>query len=89
MIRAGFGIGVCQVPVAARDPDLVRVLADAFGLNLPTWVVMHEDLRSSPRCRTVFDALVEGLAAHAKAGVPAAHRQPSRMAGGGRDHPRG
>ena len=64
MIRAGFGIGVCQVPVAARDPGLVRVLADSFTLPLPTWVVMHEDLRSSPRCRTVFDALVEGMAAH-------------------------
>lgn len=71
MIRAGFGIGVCQVPVAARDPDLVRVLADAFALTLPTWVAMHEDLRSSPRCRVVFDALVEGMAAHVDAQVQA------------------
>lgn len=76
MLRAGFGIGVCQVPVAARDPDLVRVLADAFVLNLPTWVVMHEDLRSSPRCHTVFNALVDGLAAHSKAGASSAHREP-------------
>lgn len=60
-IRAGFGIGVCQVAVATRDPDLVHVLADAFTFDLETWVVMHEDLRGNHRCRAVFDALVEGL----------------------------
>ncbi len=59
-LRAGFGIGVCQVGLAA---GLVRVLPDAFAVALPVWVVMHEDLRASPRCRAVFDALVAGLAA--------------------------
>ncbi len=61
-IRAGFGIGMCQVPVARRDPDLVRVLANAISINLSLWVVMHEDLKTSARCRAVFDALVSGLA---------------------------
>lgn len=60
-IRAGFGIGICQVPIAAVDPDLVRVLADAFSVDLETWVVMHEDLRGSARCRVVFDMLAEEL----------------------------
>jgi len=62
LIRAGAGIGVCQAPLAARAPALVRVLPDAFTLPLETWVTMHEDLRASPRCRVVFDALVAGLA---------------------------
>jgi DNA-binding transcriptional LysR family regulator len=61
-IRAGFGIGICQVPIAKRHPQLVRVLPDAFAIDLPVWIVMHEDLRSSPRCRTVFDALVSEFA---------------------------
>ena len=60
-IRAGFGIGICQVPIAASESDLVRVLPGAFTVNLETWIAMHEDLRSSARCRAVFDALVEGL----------------------------
>lgn len=60
-IRAGFGIGICQVPIAAADPELVRVLADAFHIDLEVWVAMHEDLRSSARCRAVFDALVSEL----------------------------
>ena len=60
-VRAGFGIGVCQVPVARRDPALVRVLADAVSVDLGVWIVMHENLKTSVRCRAVFDALVGGL----------------------------
>lgn len=60
-IRAGFGIGICQAPVARRDPDLVRVLADAANVDLGLWIVMHEDLKITSRCRAVLDALVEGL----------------------------
>ncbi|RVJ67279.1 LysR family transcriptional regulator [Sinorhizobium meliloti] len=60
-IRAGFGIGVCQVPIAAADPDLVHVLPQSFGVDLETWVVMHEDLSSNARCRVVFDALAQEL----------------------------
>jgi DNA-binding transcriptional LysR family regulator len=64
LIRAGAGIGVCQVPLAARAPALVRVLPDAFTFRLDTWVTMHEDLRASPRCRVAFDALAAGLATY-------------------------
>lgn len=64
LIRAGAGIGLCQVALARRDPSLQRVLPDALTIPLETWITMHEDLRHSPRCRVVFDALVEGLAQH-------------------------
>ena len=64
LIRAGAGIGFCQVPLARRAPALQRVLAGAFTLQLDTWVAMHEDLRNSPRCRAAFDALAEGLSAY-------------------------
>ncbi|RKP54696.1 LysR family transcriptional regulator [Pararobbsia silviterrae] len=60
-IRAGFGIGICQVRLAERDPALVRLLPEAFDLGLDTWIAMHEDLRDSPRCRATLSALVEGL----------------------------
>lgn len=62
-IRAGFGIGVCQVGIGERDPTLVRVLADEVDIALDIWIVMHEDLRDNLRCRTVFDALAAGLRA--------------------------
>ncbi|KQU76937.1 MULTISPECIES: LysR family transcriptional regulator [unclassified Rhizobacter] len=61
LIRAGAGIGMCQVPLARRDANLVRLLPKLIALPLGTWVTMHEDLRSSPRCRVAFDALVAGL----------------------------
>jgi len=61
-IRAGFGIGLCQVIIAQRDPALVRVL-DSIVFGLPVWIAMHEDLKTSARYRTVFDALVEGMPA--------------------------
>ena len=69
-VRAGMGIGGCQVGVARRDPDLVPVLADAFGFDLEVWVAMHEDLKSSRRMRLMFDWLVDGLAAYVATAAP-------------------
>jgi len=66
-IRAGFGIGLCQAALARRDPNLAPVLPDAFAVPLATWVVMHENLRSTPRYRAVFDALDDGLRQYADA----------------------
>lgn len=65
-IRAGFGIGVCQAGIARRDPVLRRVLANDFDIPLPSWVVMHESMAGSPRCRAVFDTLVAGLVAYGR-----------------------
>lgn len=59
-IRAGFGIGMCQVVVARREPVLTRVLPD-ITLPLPLWIVMHEDLKTNTRYRVVFNALAHGL----------------------------
>lgn len=64
MIRAGGGIGACQVALAARDRDIVRVLPKAFAFELPTTVAMHEDLRHDRACHAVFDALTAGLKAY-------------------------
>lgn len=60
-LRAGFGIGIVQVNLARRDPQLVRLLPDELAVALETWVVMHEDLRQSLRVRRLFDYLGEAL----------------------------
>jgi len=60
-IRAGCGIGICQNALARRDPDLVSVLPGTLDLSLETFIVMHENLKTAPRCRATFDALVTGL----------------------------
>ncbi|WP_137937897.1 LysR family transcriptional regulator [Chitinivorax sp. B] len=64
LIRAGCGIGVCQVALAHRDTALIQVLPTHWQLKLETWITMHEDLRHSPRCKVTFDALVAGLSAY-------------------------
>jgi DNA-binding transcriptional LysR family regulator len=70
LVRAGAGLGLCQVPLAKRPaPEtLVRVLPRQVALALETWITMHEDLRTRPSCRVTFDALVEGLQRHVAAG---------------------
>lgn len=63
-IRAGHGIGFCQVGLAKRHGALVRVMPKRFAFKLDTWLAMHEDLRASPRCQVTFQALAEGLRAY-------------------------
>ena len=65
-LRAGFGVGACQIGIARRDPNLVQVLP-ALGFTLEMWVVMHEDLKTSRRMRLMFDHLVAALSAYVAA----------------------
>lgn len=64
-IRAGVGIGLCQIGLARRHDALERLLPDILTFPLPTWIVMHEDLRGIARMRVVFDGLAAGLKAYA------------------------
>jgi DNA-binding transcriptional LysR family regulator len=60
-LRAGFGIGMCQVGLARRDPNLVHLFPEQARYRLDTWIAMHEDLRQTPVCKLAFAALVEGM----------------------------
>lgn len=68
-LRAGYGIGACHRALARRERQLVPVLPKAFGLELDTWLVMHEDQRTNRRVRLVYDYLFETLAAYAAEGA--------------------
>lgn len=63
-LRAGIGIGGCQTAIAARTPELIRILADDIDIKLEIWLVMHEDLKGTRRVRLLFDDLRSGLAAY-------------------------
>ncbi|WP_266171154.1 LysR family transcriptional regulator [Dyella subtropica] len=65
-IRAGYGIGICQVPLAAQDAHLVRLLPESLALPMEAWVVMHEDLRRNLAVRRLFDHLAAALIGYAK-----------------------
>lgn len=63
-IRAGVGYGLCQVPLATRDPALVHLFPEAARFDLAIWLVTHEDLRKIPSIRAVMDGLANGLRAY-------------------------
>jgi DNA-binding transcriptional LysR family regulator len=65
-LRAGYGLGVCQLGIARRDSDLMPVLPGAFKFELDMWLVMHKDLRNTRRMRLLFDYLAAELAVYAK-----------------------
>src|SRR5215510_4453875 len=61
MNRAGFGIGGNADFIARKDPNLVPVLPEAYGMQTEMWVVIHEDQRGARRARLMFDHLVDSL----------------------------
>jgi DNA-binding transcriptional LysR family regulator len=65
-IRAGYGIGICQIPIGRRDANLMRLLASQFEFNLEIWVVMHENLRANVRMRVVFEHLCDALTTYVR-----------------------
>lgn len=66
-LRAGFGVGICQVGLARRDPNLVQLFPQQARYSLDTWIAMHEDLRQSPVCKLAFAALVDGMTRYIEA----------------------
>ncbi|NUS20644.1 MAG: LysR family transcriptional regulator [Mesorhizobium sp.] len=60
-VRTGNGIGIGQEPLADRDSDLEKLLADVPLPVLPVWLAMHRDVRTSMRIRRVADFLHEEL----------------------------
>ena len=65
LLRAGAGIGMCQVALARRDPGLVRLLPKQVSFPLESWITMHADLRRQLRYRVTFDALVRAMLSYA------------------------
>jgi len=64
-IRAGVGLGLCQVGLAKAPTKLTRVLPETVEARLPCYVAMHENLRSTPAYRVTFQALAAGLGRYA------------------------
>lgn len=57
--RAGLGITVLPHFLAANDPDLVVSTDPACPITRQIWLVMHPDVRRSPRVRLIADLLAE------------------------------
>jgi DNA-binding transcriptional LysR family regulator len=62
-VLAGNGVGFSMMPLIERTPELERLLPEIRPPDLPMWLAMHRDVRSSARIRRVADFLGEGLEA--------------------------
>ena len=55
-VRSGLGLAICEVPLAARYPELERVLPEV-GREVPVWMVMHKSQADVLRVRVVREAI--------------------------------
>lgn len=61
MIKSGAGIGFLPEFMAAQEPDLEKVLQDAFHVQRSFWLAVHEDVASLHRIRLMSDFLAGQL----------------------------
>lgn len=63
---SGVGICIAQEPLIRRYKELVTFLPELPIPELPVWITMHKDVRTSPRIRRVADFLYEALSDFAR-----------------------
>lgn len=60
-VKSGVGLAALPIVVGDGDVDLLRVLGPLPQLMTHFYLVMHRDLRHSPRVKSCFDFIVENL----------------------------
>lgn len=60
-VRAGLGIGFVASYLPDEDPDIVPIMPEMPIPDMPVWLVVHREIRSSRRIRAVYDFLVREL----------------------------
>ncbi|MEM9122545.1 MAG: LysR family transcriptional regulator, partial [Pseudomonadota bacterium] len=61
LVRAGLGVSILTMDVAAGSPELELALPSFEPMPLPIWLVAHRELHTSRRIRLVFDHLAAAL----------------------------
>lgn len=61
LVKQGIGIGFMLEQVGEAEPLVDRVLPKFPAFDMETWLVVHRELNTSRRLRTVFDFLAEEL----------------------------
>ena len=61
--RSGAGLAVLPVIVGERETNLVKVLGPLRDVVTPFYLLMHQDMRRTPRVRLLFDFMMQQLPA--------------------------
>jgi DNA-binding transcriptional LysR family regulator len=60
-VRAGLGIGFVAHYMARTDPEVLQVLPQLALPQIPIWLTVHREIRTSARIRAVYDFLAEAV----------------------------
>ena len=60
-VRAGLGIGFFATYLGRAEPDVLTILPALALPELPVWLTVHREIRTSQRIRAVFDFLATAL----------------------------
>src|SRR5580704_2965228 len=63
LMAAKSGVGLAPIPVIIGDaePDLVRLIRPVPDLSTPLYLLMHRDMRNTPRVQAFFDFFIQEL----------------------------
>jgi len=78
-VKSGAAVGVLPVNLGDNEHDLVRLFGPVPNLPSDIYLLIHEDMRETPRIRAFFDFIIGELAFVRKT-LEAAPRQPSPSA---------
>ena len=62
MVKLGMGIGVMTSDIGDAEPRVKRILPHVDIYTGELWLVVHRELRTTQRIKTVFDFLADSLA---------------------------
>jgi DNA-binding transcriptional LysR family regulator len=57
--KAGLGVVVLPCFVARKEPSLIRLATEGESLTSDAWLLVHRDLKDTPRIRAFIDFAVE------------------------------
>jgi DNA-binding transcriptional LysR family regulator len=60
-VKSGVGIAPLPVIVGENESELVRLFGPVRALATPFYLLMHNDLKTTPRVRAFFDFFIEEL----------------------------
>ncbi|MGH6790224.1 MAG: LysR family transcriptional regulator [Pseudolabrys sp.] len=73
-IKSGAGVGALPIVVGDNDAELARLLGPLADLTTHFYLLIHEDMKTTPRVRAFFDFIIDELqdVRAAVSGVPPA-----------------